>query len=150
MTVLSRSASPSDLEAAGALNNARKRVYRWFLQDGNQAVLVLARQYIETKGRVTAARLFRATPGAGDSTVVDIHASVGGAGGATILSAAKLTITQASGANQKVEGVLDTAFTGYEDVSIPMNRGDWLEAHLDADEGAAAAGLSIEVEFLAD
>ena len=36
MTVLSRSASPSDLEAAGALNNARKRVYRWFLQDGNR------------------------------------------------------------------------------------------------------------------
>lgn len=147
---LAPNASPSDLEAANALNTARVQIFDTQVP-GTLATGIVSRHYFRRAGRITRVESFRRTAGAGvgagGSTDVDVNLN-----GTSILAATKMEHENSDGASTHVVGTLDTTHTAYDSAnpSIEIAVGDYLEVQIDAIETGAAApiGLAVQVEYI--
>lgn len=143
MALLDPQASPSDLTESRVANRTRIRHIRLeFL--GLPAVNSARRAYVQEDGRVISMRVWQRTAGAADSLDVDLHAKKGAAAEASILAAVP-SIPQGDGNNQRVQANLAVDADGH---GVALSGGDYIEAQIDVVQGAGAADVVVDIEYL--
>jgi hypothetical protein len=152
MGLASRNATPSDLAAAGCLDDARIKVVTFEVQAPTATAfgwhrMPCAGRIVRIEGRQKTAA---SGMGAADSTTLQVRRNRGGT--STNLLDAVMTFAQADGANNVQLGVLDPDHADYSAAhkAIEVASGDILDLNVTAIQAGAtpAVGLTVQVTIL--
>lgn len=138
----------STLEAAGLPKLWRREVVEFELAGTLSAAVLKKRHYIGKPGRIVGISSFRRTAasgvGAADSTDVDVNLN-----GTSVLSAT-IQHENASGNNDRLLGLLDSAHAAHDGYGVVVAPGDYLEVQIDAIEagGTAPSGLFVQIDLM--
>lgn len=151
MAQINPNASPSQLEAEGALHSMRRRTEH-FEKEGSLAISTLVKRYnVRRDGWLEGAAALRRTKaaggGEGGATTVNVKLN-----GSTVL-AAVMSLAYADGDNLRKIAALKTDHAAYDATHqmIKLAVGDYFDVTIDAIEAGGTAPVGLDVElFLID
>ena len=152
MSLASRLANPSDLAAAGSLEDARIKVVTFEVQA--PTIAAFGWHKMPCSGRILRieGRQKTAASGVGAAASTSLQVRRNRAGTSTNLLSASMAFAQADGANNVQAGTLDTAHADHSaaELGIEVASGDILDINVSAiqDGATPAVGLTVQVTIL--